>query len=105
MSDIASIRIATPFGPYPSYDISSKFPESESPAPRAIALSIVSFGIFAPRALSKANLSLGLSDTSEPPNFEATVSSLINFEKIFCFFSSCLPFLCLIFAHLECPAI
>ena len=105
LSDIASINTATPFGPYPSYDISSKFPESLSPDPLAIALSIVSLGIFAPKALSKANLNLGLSATSEPPSFEATVSSLINLEKIFCFFSSCRPFLCFIFAHLEWPAI
>ena len=81
--------------------ISSKFPESESPAPLEIALSMVSLGILAPRALSSASLSLGLSDASAPPNLDATVISLINFEKIFCFFSSCLPFLCFIFAHLE----
>ena len=54
----------------------------------------------------KSNIyNLGLSSATGPPSFEATVSSLIRREKILPFFASCLPFLCFIFAHFECPAI
>jgi hypothetical protein len=44
---------------------------------------MVSFGMFADKALSKAVLSLGLSSATGPPNLEATVSSLIRRENIF----------------------
>ena len=61
--------------------------------------------MLADNALSKADLNLELSSGTVPPSLDETVSSLIRREKIYPFLASCLPFLCLIFAHLECPAI
>ena len=104
LSDIASTKIATPPGPYPSNTISSSAPVSPVPEPFSIALLILSLGIFAAFALSKASLNLGLSSGSGPP-FAATVISLITLVQIFPLDASCRAFLCLMFAHLECPAI
>ena len=56
LSDIASTKIATPPGPYPSNTISSRAPVSPVPEPFSIALLILSLGIFAAFALSKASL-------------------------------------------------
>ena len=39
------------------------------------------------------------------PMFDVINLPLANFEKIFPFFASAAPFLCLIFAHLLCPDI
>ena len=101
---MASTKMATPPGPYPSKTISSSAPVSPVPEPFSIALLIVSLGIFAALAFSKASLNLGLSSGSGPP-FAATVISLITLVQTFPLEASCLAFLCLIFAHLECPAI
>ena len=61
---------------------------------------IVSLGILAAFALSKASLNLGLSAGSGPP-FAATVISLITLVQTLPLDASCLAFLCLILAHLE----
>ena len=77
---------------------------SPVPEPFSIALLILSLGILAALALSNASLNLGLSSGSGPP-LAATVISLITLVQTFPLDASCRALRCLIFAHLECPAI
>ena len=71
----------------------------------SMALSILSLGIFADLAAWIADLNLGFIAGSLSPSFAATVISFDNFEKILDLCLSALPFLCLIPAQWECPAI
>ena len=57
------------------------------------------------RAFCNANFKRILPVGSVPPAFTATVISRLIFVVIFAFNASFLPFLCLIFDHLECPDI
>src|SRR3989338_1756494 len=75
------------------------------PVPRRIALSMVSFFIFCKRALSVANRSQELVLGSPPPLRAATVISRMSLVKTLPRTASVLAFLCLILAHLLCPAI
>ena len=71
----------------------------------SIALSILSFGIFADLAACIADLNLGFIAGSLSPNFAATVISFESLENILDLCLSALPFLCLMPAQCECPAI
>src|SRR3954465_12321521 len=75
------------------------------PAPRAIARSMLSFGIDAARALSIAFCSARFEAGSGPPSFAATISARVSFVKSCPRFASAAPFLCLIELHLLCPDI
>src|SRR3954470_16793496 len=82
----------------------SKDEASESvPAPRAIARSMLSFGMENERAFSTAFWSARLPSTSGPPSFAATMIARESFEKSLPRFTSAAPFLCLIVDHLLCP--
>ena len=61
--------------------------------------------MFALLAACIADRSLGFALESFEPNFAATVISLESFEKILERSLSAFPFLCLIPAQCECPAI
>src|SRR5215813_839728 len=76
---------------------------SRSPVPFLIARSIVSFGMFTPRALSTAARNRGLPLMSPPPSRAEIVSSLMTFVHSFDFLESEASFLCLIFDHRLCP--
>jgi hypothetical protein len=65
-----------------------------------MARSMVSFGMFWPRALSTAERKRGLPLTSPPPSLAEMVISLIVFVQTFDFLESEASFLCLIFDHL-----
>ena len=69
------------FGPNPSYLKFSKF-APDAAEDLSIALSILSFGIFADLAACTADLNLGFIAGSLSPSFAATVISFDNFEKI-----------------------
>src|SRR6266542_1915850 len=73
------------------------------PLPRAIARSIVSFGIDASRAFSIAFWSARLAPGSGPPSRAATMIARASFEKSWPRFASAAPFLCLMEDHLLCP--
>src|SRR4029079_9367303 len=75
------------------------------PAPRLIARSIVSLGMFWSIALSIARRSRGLPDASAPPRRAATVISLMSRVNTLPRFASAAAFLCLMLAHLLWPAI
>ena len=94
---------ATPPGAYPSYTNSSYAVAPSSPVPFLIARSILSFGIFAARALMITVRRRGFELGSPPPIRAAIEISLINFVKILPRFASAKPFACLIVAHLLCP--
>src|SRR5215813_12137007 len=72
---------------------------SRSPVPFLIARSIVSFGMFTPRALSTAARNRGLPLMSPPPSRAEIVSSLMTFVQSFDFLESEASFLCLILDH------
>src|SRR5919198_5243683 len=76
-----------------------------APLPRAIARSMVSFGIEAARAFSIAFWSARLPAGSGPPSFAATISARVSLVKSWPRFASAAPFLCLIDDHLLCPDI
>src|SRR6476661_4279596 len=80
-------------------------PSSAAPLPRAIARSMLSFGIEAARAFSIAFWSARLAAGSGPPSFDATISARVSFVKSCPRFASAAPFLCLIDDHLLCPDI
>ena len=65
-----------------------------------MARSMVSFGMFSPRAFSTAVRKRGLPLMSPPPKRAETVSSLMSFVQTFDFLESEASFLCLIFDHL-----
>src|ERR671932_2278814 len=73
------------------------------PAPRAIARSMLSFGIEYERAFSIAFWSARFAAGSGPPSRAATMIARASFEKSFPRFASAAPFLCLIELHLLCP--
>src|SRR5262245_51382753 len=75
------------------------------PLPRAIARSMLSFGIEAARALSIAFWSERFEAGSGPPSFAATISARVSLVKSWPRFASAAPFLCLIELHLLCPDI
>ena len=56
------------------------------------------------RAVEIARRRRGFISGSGPPSFAAIKISRPNLEKSFALCASAFPFLCLIFAHLECPA-
>src|SRR5262245_16873649 len=75
------------------------------PLPRAIARSMLSFGIEAARAFSIAFWSARFAAGSGPPSFAATISARVSFVKSCPRLASAAPFLCLIDDHLLCPDI
>src|SRR2546422_2724848 len=82
----------------------SKACASESaPAPRAIARSMLSFGMEYERAFSIAFCSARFPAGSGPPSFAATMIARDSLEKSLPRFASAAPFLCLIEDHLLCP--
>src|SRR3712207_4287898 len=74
------------------------------PAPLAIARSMLSLGMDASLAFCTASASAGLPSTSPPPSLAATVIARASFVKSLPRRASTIAFLCLIPAHLECPA-
>src|SRR5438046_9361955 len=78
-------------------------PSAPVPLPRAIARSMLSFGIEAARAFSTAFWSARFAAGSGPPSRAATMIARVNFEKSLPRFASAAPFLCLIDDHLLCP--
>src|SRR5439155_13581856 len=98
-------RMATPPGPYPSYMTASRASASApSPVPLAIARSMLSLGIEASLAFWTASPSAGLPSMSPPPSFAATVMARASLVKSLPRRASTIAFLCLIPAHLLCPA-
>src|SRR6476661_6859976 len=74
-----------------------------APEPRAIARSMLSFGIEYERAFSIAFWSARFAAGSGPPSRDATMIARASFEKSLPRFASAAPFLCLIELHLLCP--
>src|SRR5436190_1797530 len=66
---------------------------------------MLSLGIEASLAFEMASASAGLPSGSPPPSFAATVIARASLVKSFPRRASTIAFLCLIPAHLECPAI
>ena len=83
---------------------SSASASAPSPVPLAIARSMLSFGIEASLAFCTAIASDGLPSTSPPPSFAATVIARASLVNSLPRRESTIAFLCLIPAHLECPA-
>ena len=100
----ASTITAILSGPNPSYLRFSKLTPVAA-EDLSTALSILSFGMLADLAAWMADLNLGFIAGSLSPSFAATVISFDNFENILERCLSALPFLCLIPAQCECPAI
>src|SRR5205809_8141351 len=65
---------------------------------------MLSLGIEASLAFEMASASAGLPSGSPPPSFAATVIARVSFVNSFPRRASTIAFLCLIPAHLECPA-
>src|SRR4029078_3291986 len=65
---------------------------------------MLSLGIEASLAFATASASAGLPSGSPPPSLAATVIARVSFVKSFPRRASTIGFLCLIPAHLECPA-
>src|SRR5512133_2753136 len=76
-----------------------------APEPRAIARSMLSFGIEYERAFSIAFWRARFAAGSGPPSRAATMIARASFEKSLPRFASAAPFLCLIELHLLCPDI
>ena len=95
--------IAVFAGPNPSYLIFSKLVPAAIDD-LSIALSILSLGIFADLAAWIADLNLEFISGFLSPSFAATVISLDSFEKIAALCLSAFPFLCLMPAQWEWPA-
>src|SRR5919107_4262706 len=83
---------------------SSASASAPAPVPLAIARSMLSLGIEASLAFWTASASAGLPSGSPPPSFAATVIARASFVKSLPRRASTIAFLCLIPAHLECPA-
>src|SRR2546423_5655942 len=83
--------------------VSNACASESAPEPRAIARSMLSFGIEYERAFSTAFCSARLAAGSGPPSFAATMIARVSFEKSLPRFASTAPFLCLIEDHLLCP--
>src|SRR5215470_9304799 len=82
---------------------SNAAPSAPSPAPFAIARSMLSFGMEYERAFSIAFWSARLVAGSPPPSFAATMIARASFENSLPRLASAAPFLCLIVDHLLCP--
>src|SRR6187397_3455228 len=80
-------------------------PSVEVPAPRAIARSMLSFGIELSRAFWIAVARVALASGSDPPSRAATMIARESLEKSLPRFASAAPFLCLMLDHLLCPDI
>src|SRR3954449_11110168 len=76
-----------------------------APVPLAMARSMLSLGIEASLAFCTARAREGLPSGSPPPSFAATVIARASLVKSLPRRASTIAFLCLIPAHLECPAI
>src|SRR5919202_4823563 len=74
-----------------------------APLPRAIARSMLSFGIELSRAFSIAFASARFESGSGPPSRAATMIARASLEKSWPRFASAAPFLCLMLDHLLCP--
>src|SRR3954467_11327740 len=83
---------------------SSASAPAPAPVPLAIARSMLSLGIEASLAFWMANCSAGLPSGSPPPSLAATVIARASLVKSLPRRASTIAFLCLIPAHLECPA-
>src|ERR687888_335670 len=83
--------------------VSNACAAESAPEPRAIARSMVSFGMEYDRAFSIAFWRARLPAGSGPPSFAATMIARESFEKSLPRFASAAPFLCLIDDHLLCP--
>src|ERR687887_911502 len=83
--------------------VSNACASDSAPEPRAIARSMLSFGIEYERAFSIAFCSARFPAGSGPPSFAATMIARESFEKSLPRFASAAPFLCLIDDHLLCP--
>src|SRR5215204_4098378 len=78
-------------------------PSDDVPAPRAIARSMLSFGIELSRAFWIAVARVALASGSGPPSLAATMIARESLEKSLPRFASAAPFLCLMLDHLLCP--
>src|SRR6188472_465160 len=78
-------------------------PSVDVPAPRAIARSMLSFGMELSRAFWIAVARVALPSGSAPPSRAATMIARESFEKSLPRFASAAPFLCLMLDHLLCP--
>src|SRR3954465_8050628 len=78
-------------------------PSEDVPAPRAIARSMLSFGIELSRAFWVAVARVALASGSGPPSRAATMIARESLEKSLPRFASAAPFLCLMLDHLLCP--
>src|SRR3954452_9213219 len=85
--------------------VSNACASESAPDPRAIARSMLSFGIEYERAFSTAFCKARLPAGSGPPSFAATMIARESFENSLPRFASAAPFLCLIEDHLLCPDI
>src|SRR5919205_1525587 len=83
--------------------VSKLWPSESAPEPRAIARSMLSFGIEYDFAFSIAFASARFAVGSPPPSFAATMIARESLEKSLPRFASAAPFLCLIDDHLLCP--
>src|SRR3954468_20060724 len=75
-----------------------------APVPLAIARSMLSLGIEASLAFWTASARRGLPSISPPPSLAAMVMARASFVNSFPRRASTIAFLCLMPAHLECPA-
>src|SRR6187401_1315751 len=78
-------------------------PSEVVPAPRAIARSMLSFGMELSRAFWIAVARVAFPSGSGPPSRAATMIARASFEKSLPRLASAAPFLCLIELHLLCP--
>src|SRR6266576_6733658 len=83
--------------------VSKAWASESAPEPRAIARSMLSFGMEYERAFSIAFCSARFPEGSGPPSFAATMIARESFEKSLPRLASAAPFLCLIDDHLLCP--
>src|SRR5438477_9332781 len=83
--------------------VSNVCASESAPDPRAIARSMLSFGMEYERAFSTAFCSARFPSGSGPPSFAATMIARESFEKSLPRLMSAAPFLCLIVDHLLCP--
>src|SRR5439155_11484699 len=85
--------------------VSNACASESAPEPRAIARSMLSFGMEYERAFSIAFCSARLPEGSGPPSFAATMIARESLENSLPRLASAAPFLCLIEDHLLCPDI
>src|SRR2546423_10203487 len=83
--------------------VSNVCASESAPDPRAMARSMLSFGIEYERAFSTAFCRARLPAGSGPPSLAATMIARESLEKSLPRLASAAPFLCLIEDHLLCP--